>query len=120
MSTRQLAQGLRILLFLSAGVWLVVAVAYGLRSGLEGVTAPIMVTLLVMNGLLMAWFGWQVGQTPPRRVGLCLAYLFFNLLGLLLDDFGVADLAYLLFLLVLFIGMFWLYRIMLEHEGTKR
>lgn len=103
MENQRLAQGMRFLLFLSAGAWLVVAGAFWWRSSLPGWMTILMVAALAANGLLMAWFAWQVGQDPPNHVGLCLIYLTLNLLALFLDDFGLADFFYALYGLALFV-----------------
>ena len=96
----------RILFWFGAVVWVAFGV-FGLArlgdwSGTQFYVMLVVAILMFGNAVVLAWFGWLVGREPPRYLRLALFYVFLNLVLSLTDQFGLADLLYVFYCLILF------------------
>jgi lysylphosphatidylglycerol synthetase-like protein (DUF2156 family) len=86
---------------LTAFFWVVVAAAYLLRPWSAGTPIStlewIIALLMLGNAAVIVWLGQGLRKQRRPFYYLALAYLAFNLLLTIADDFGMADLLYLLF-----------------------
>jgi lysylphosphatidylglycerol synthetase-like protein (DUF2156 family) len=98
-----------ILSLLIALFWMVVAAAYVLRPWLTGTPISLLkwiITLLMYgNAATAVWLGQGLRKQRKQFYYLALGYLGVNIVLTISDDFGIADLTYLLFIGVLFITL---------------
>ncbi len=92
---------------LTALVWVVIAAAYLIRPALAGTPIPllqwIIALLMLVNAAVIVWLGHGLCKERKLFYYLSLAYLLFNILLTIADDFGIADLIYLLYVVALFV-----------------
>lgn len=96
----------QILFWFNAAVWVVFGI-FGLAwlgnwTGTQFYVMLVVAILMLGNAVVLAWFGWMVDREPPRYLRLALFYIFINLVLSLTDQFGLADLLYVVYCLVLF------------------
>jgi lysylphosphatidylglycerol synthetase-like protein (DUF2156 family) len=89
--------------------WMVVAAAYVLRPWLTGTPISLLkwiITLLMFgNAATAVWLGQGLQKQRKPFYYLALGYLAVNIVLTITDDFGIADLTYLLFMGALFITL---------------
>jgi hypothetical protein len=89
--------------------WIVVAAVYISRPWLTGTPISLLkwiITLLMMgNATVAVWLGQGLRKQRKPFYYLALGYLAINIVLTITDDFGLADLTYLLFIGVLFITL---------------
>jgi anaerobic C4-dicarboxylate transporter len=92
---------------LTALFWVVVAVAYLLRPWQTDNPMPIMkwiiAFLMLCNAAVIVWLGQRLLKQAKPFYYLALGYLAVNILLTIFDDFGMADLIYLLYAGALFV-----------------
>ncbi len=92
---------------LTALVWVVIAAAYILRPALAGrpfsALQWIIASLMFVNAAVIVWLGSGLRHGRKLFYYLSLDYLLFNILLTIADDFGIADLIYLLYAAALFV-----------------
>lgn len=97
----------RILSWLTALFWIVVAAAYIIRPLQNGIPISpvkwIIALLMLCNTAVIVWLGQRLLHQSKPFYYLALAYLFVNILLTITDDFGIADLVYLLYAVGLFV-----------------
>lgn len=108
-----LSKTARILFFLGVTVWIGFGifslVRLGNRVGTQYYVMLAMIVLMFGNAAILSWFGWMAGQEPPRYLRLALFYIFLNIVLSVTDQFGLIDLLYLFFCLILFVTCLRLY-----------
>ena len=92
---------------LTAFLWVVVAATYSLRPWqTESTPPPLKWTisqLMLVNAAVIVWLGRGLRRQSRPFYYPALGYLAFNILLTIFDDFGTADLIYLLYAGALFI-----------------
>ncbi len=96
-----------ILSLLTALFWVVVAAVYIVRPWQNGTPISLMkwiiALLMLCNAAVIVWLGRRLLKQGKPFYYLTLAYLFINILLTITDDFGIADLVYLLYAVALFV-----------------
>jgi lysylphosphatidylglycerol synthetase-like protein (DUF2156 family) len=91
----------------TAFLWIVVATAYLIRPALSGTHISslewVIALLMLGNAVVIVWLGHGLRKGRKSFYYLSLAYLLFNILLTITDDFGTADLIYLVYVGVLFV-----------------
>jgi lysylphosphatidylglycerol synthetase-like protein (DUF2156 family) len=92
---------------LTALIWIIVAAAYIVRPALTETPISllqwIIALLMLVNAAIIVWLGHGLRKGDKLVYYLSLAYLLFNVLLPIADDFGLADLVYLLYTVALFV-----------------
>ena len=92
---------------LTALLWVVIAAAYLIRPALAGrhifLLQWVIALLILGNAAVIVWLGHGLRKGRKRFYYLSLAYLLFNILLTIFDDFGIADLVYLVYAVALFV-----------------
>jgi hypothetical protein len=92
---------------LTALLWVVIAAAYLMRPALAGTSISLLqwviALLMIGNAGVIVWLGHGLRKGRKPFLYLSLAYLLFNILLTIADDFGIADLIYLLYAAALFV-----------------
>jgi hypothetical protein len=121
LQTESLSKIGRFLFWLGAAVWITFGVFGFVRlgdwSGTQLYVMLVVAILMLVNAAVLAWFGWMIGQEPPRYLRLALLYVFLNLVLSLTDQFGLADFLYLVYCLILFALCLHLY--LLTNRRTR-
>jgi hypothetical protein len=111
----------RFLFWFGAAVWIAFGVFGFVRlgdwSGRQLYVMLAVAILMLGNAVALGWFGWMIGGEPPRYLRLALFYVFLNLVLSLMDQFGLADLLYLVYCLILFVLCLRLY--LLTHRRIR-
>ncbi len=111
----------RLLFWFGAAVWIAFGVFGFVRLGdWSGMLFYVMLAvaiLMFINAAVLTWFGWVIGREPPRYLRLALCYVFLNFVLSLMDQFGLADLLYLVYCLILFALCLRLY--LLTHRRIR-
>jgi hypothetical protein len=98
-----------ILSLLTALLWVVVAAAYLIRPALSGTPISLLQWIIALlmfgNAALIIWLGHGLRNGRKLFYYLSLAYLLFNILLTITDDFGIPDLLYLGYAGALFIAL---------------
>lgn len=91
----------------TALLWIVIAAAYLIRPALSGTPISslewVIALLMLGNAVVIVWLGHGLRKGRKSFYYLSLAYLLFNILLTITDDFGIPDLIYLVYVGVLFV-----------------
>ena len=91
---------------LTALLWVVIAAAYLIRPALAGrhlfLLQWVIALLMLGNAAVIVWLGNGLRKGSKRCYTMSLAYLLFNIVLTIFDDFGIADLVYLVYAVALF------------------
>jgi len=90
-------------------LWVIVAAAYLIRPALAGTPISLLQWIIALlmfgNTAVIIWLGHGLRKGHKLFYYLSLAYLAFNMVLTITDDFGIADLLYLVFIGMLFIAL---------------